>query len=378
MRDITNRERQNAIFHYEDYDRMPVVHFGWWDDLLRQWCREGHLTQEEITGVSDGNAKDRAIAEKLGFDYNYFSTFQAKSGLGCLFPHFESKIIRELEDGGYHLQNGDGVIILQKPGAGSIPAEIDHTLKDRGSWETHFLPRLLWSEDRIDKPALEVIKEESKTRTEPLGIYLGSMMGQLRDWMGIVGLSYLLADDDELYDEILSTIAELQYRTAAYVLESGAEFDFGHFWEDIAFRNGPLVNPSVFYEKAGAHYKRMTDLCKRHGIDIISLDCDGVPDALIPAWFDNGVNTMFPIEVGVWDGSLAPWRKQYGKALRGVGGMRKHVLECDYSAIDKEIERLRPLVALGGYIPCPDHRLTVDTKWELVQYYCDRMKRQSW
>jgi hypothetical protein len=29
----------------------------------------------------------------------------------------------------------------------------------------------------------------------------------------------------------------------------------------------------------------------------------------------------------------------------------------DYAAIDKEIERLKPLVDLGGYIPCPDHRI---------------------
>ena len=84
---------------------------------------------------------------------------------------------------------------------------------------------------------------------------------------------------------------------------------------------------------------------------------------------------MFPIEVGTWRASIAPWRTQYGRALRGVGGMDKVVFSRDYAAIDAEIERLKPLVELGGFIPCPDHRIAPDAKWENVQYYCDKMHR---
>ena len=41
--------------------------------------------------------------------------------------------------------------------------------------------------------------------------------------------------------------------------------------------------------------------------------------------------------------------------------------------VDAEIERLRPLIELGGYIPCPDHRIAPDAKFENVQYYCEKM-----
>ena len=41
--------------------------------------------------------------------------------------------------------------------------------------------------------------------------------------------------------------------------------------------------------------------------------------------------------------------------------------------LQAEIERLKPLIALGGYIPCPDHRIAPDAKWDNVRYYCDRM-----
>lgn len=374
---MTNRERQNAILHYQSFDRMPVVHFGWWDELLDKWCAEGHLTKEEITGVADGNAKDKAIADKLGFDYNYYTTFQPIGGMIALDPQFEEKVVASFPDGSAHVLNCEGAVVLKRPEAGSIPAEISHTLTDHKSWEEHYLPRLKWNVDRIDEQALAVICKESETRTEPLGIYLGSLFGQIRNWMGVEGVSYLYADDEDLYDEIIAATADIQYQMAEKILESGAVFDFGHFWEDIAFRNGPLVTPSVFHEKVGPHYKRMTELCLQYGIDIVSLDCDGVPDSLIPTWLKNGVNTMFPIEVGVWGGNFATWRGRYGQALRGVGGMNKNVFAIDYSAVDKEIERLLPIISLGGYIPCPDHRIPPDAIWENVQYYCEQMKRLS-
>jgi uroporphyrinogen decarboxylase len=73
-------------------------------------------------------------------------------------------------------------------------------------------------------------------------------------------------------------------------------------------------------------------------------------------------------------------RAKFGKGLLAVGGMDKRVLtvEANYAAIDHEIERLRRMVDLGGYIPCPDHRIPPDAKWENVQYYCERMKKAFW
>ena len=54
--------------------------------------------------------------------------------------------------------------------------------------------------------------------------------------------------------------------------------------------------------------------------------------------------------------------------------MDKRVFAEDYAAIDREIERLKRLIDLGGYIPCPDHRIAPDAKWDNVKYYCDKMQ----
>jgi len=372
---MNNRQRLHAILNYENYDRMPVVHFGFWEELLDKWVAEGYLEPYQIANVQDGNADEQRIAELLGFDFNYYTTYQDLSGFSSLWPPFTPKRIRDRPDGCYEYLNEDGVIVLQKDGARSIPAEIGHLLVDRASWEKHYLQRLQYSDDRFDDNVLKRLANESAKRTEPIGLYCKSLFGQIRNWMGIEGISYLYVDDEELYDEIINTVGELVFQVTERALKSGVEFDFAHFWEDICFKNGPLVSPSVFESKTARHYRRITELLGEYGVKIVSVDCDGVIDSLLPIWLENGVNTMFPVEVGTWGASIAPWREKYGRSLRGVGGMNKHVLSADQAAVDAEIERLKPLVDLGGFIPCPDHRLPPGTKWELAQYYCDRMRR---
>ena len=43
--------------------------------------------------------------------------------------------------------------------------------------------------------------------------------------------------------------------------------------------------------------------------------------------------------------------------------------------MDEEIERMKRLFDMGGFIPCPDHRLMPGSKFELVQYYAEEIKR---
>lgn len=394
---MNNRERAMAILNYRSYDRLPLVHFGFWNETLAKWAAEGHITHELARAWADGNAADHEIGAKLGFDFNWYRVFGVYTNL---LPPFERKVLEVMEDGTRKEVNADGVVILQKDDASGIPTEIDHLFKGRQEWDTLFKPRLLPDEKRIYRPepvigdlqsgaqadALrrrfrshiqEIVDEVQRPdRDRPLGLMCGSLYGRIRDIVGMINLSYLQADDPALYDEMIVTFADLCYWATEKALETyGDNWDFGHFWEDICFRSGPLVSPRVFKQKVGPHYRRITDLLNRHGIHIVSLDCDGKIDALIPTWFENGVNTMFPIEVGTWQASIAPWREKYGPELRGVGGMDKKVFAYDYAAIDAEIERLKPLVELGGYIPCPDHRLAPDAKWENVQYYCDRMRK---
>ncbi len=371
-----------AVLNYEKYDRLPIVHFGYWPETLIKWANEGHIDMEDAQNWTDGTPICQKISEKLGFDFAWFNCF---ADFNLLSPAFEPKIIKEHPDGSKEFFNPDGVVVMQKDEACSIPAEISHSLTDRKSWEELYKPKLQFTPDRVtaakvntgkeflpfDQGGIDFLKQEN--RENPIGLMVGSLLGRIRDWLGVVGLSYMQIDDEPLLDEIIETVGQLCYQFTEYTLQTGAKFDFAHYWEDICFKNGPLVSPRFFADKIGPQYKRITDLLHSHDIQIISVDCDGLIDELIPTWFENGVNTMFPIEVGTWDANIKPWREKYGKEIRGVGGMRKYTFALDFEAIEKEIERLKPLVELGGYIPCPDHRIAPDAKWDNVRYYCDKM-----
>ena len=355
---MTVCENAMAILRYQNYTQIPVVDFGWWPETRDKWIMENHIDEED---------EYKTIQMKLGFDFDWSRCIGLNTGL---FPSFEYRVLEKQKDGFIRAIDYSGVIILTKPGVQGIPIDIDYTLKTREDWESLYKPKLKFTPER----AGDIFDNFNKNRDKPLGLFCGSLYGQIRNWLTLTGISYLYADDEDLYSEIIDTVGELEYQCVKYAVENGCIPDYGHFWEDICYKNGPLVSPSIFREKVAAHYLRITTLLNGNGIDIISLDCDGNIDALVPIWLENGVNTMFPIEVGAWEGSIEKWRKKYGKEIRGVGGMDKCVFAYDYKAVDIEIERLKPLIALGGYIPCPDHRIAPDAKWENVQYYCDRMR----
>lgn len=370
---MTHRERALAVLHYQPYDRMPCVSFGYWEETLDKWAAEGHIPAqlaEDYRRQGDNGAADRQIMAMLGFDFNWNSCIAANV---LLDPPFPTEILEKFPDGQQLIRNGDGLLVRIKPGTVSIPSEVGTTLTGREAWEKLYLPRLQYHDGRINFQRLRQLPEVNEDGT-PRALHLGSYIGNMRNLLGVEQFSYLLADDEDLYREIVDTLCNLAYTAAEKMLATGAHFDYAHFWEDICFKNGPLVIPSVFEEMVGPHYRKATELCHSYGIDIISLDCDGWIDKLIPIWLRSGVNTMFPIEVGTWNASIAPWREQYGLELRGVGGMDKRVFSRDKAAVDAEIERLRPLIALGGYIPCPDHRIPPDAKWDLVAYYCERFR----
>ena len=385
---MTVRDNIKAILHYEKFDNFPVINFSYWPEVLEKWANEGYLTREEIAGFSEYDGDPEAdgildvrmvttnnsraediVNKKLGFDCDWGSGYKFRD---LLYPAFAQEVIEKKEDGSQIMRNEDGALILMKPGVSTLATTLSTGLTGRDAWEKLYLPKLQWNRERVDWDFLKTLVSD-EGREIPYGLHVGSFMGRIRDILGVEQLSYLYADDEDLFAEIVETVGALICRNVEEILKTGAKFDYVYIWEDLCFKNGPLVVPSVFDELVGPQYKTFTDMVKRYGIDIISVDCDGKIDSLIPTWIENGVNTMFPMEIGTWNASILPWREKYGKELLGIGGMNKQLFSRDYKAIDDEIERLKPLIELGGYIPCPDHGVLPDAKFEVVQYYCDRM-----
>jgi hypothetical protein len=173
---------------------------------------------------------------------------------------------------------------------GSIPTHLGHLLVDRQSWNTHYKPKLdpstpgrFPSGSDLDK-AVKIWTDPHRS-TICVG-WAGSLFGSLRDWMGMENIALVPYDDPAWFQEMVTTLADLAVAMLSRVFAAGAHLDAISFWEDMCFNSGPLLSPQFFKEFLVPQYRRITDLARRHGTDVIWVDCDGKIDDLLPLWLE--------------------------------------------------------------------------------------------
>ena len=367
---MNSRKRFNATMHYQPRDRAPIADFGFWDETVIIWHEQG-LPKDIYFNGGDNNT-----VEYFGMDFGI-----DRLGTGVengLFPTFEEKI---LEDHGNRivLQQADGVIVERDRFMSSIPHPIAHTLTDRESWQQHFLPRL--DPDHPGRFPKDWHRRVdfwlSPKHEQVLVLPGGSLYGWLRNWMGLEQLSLTVYDDPAFFEMMIGTVADCIVAVLEKVLASDVRYDACGMWEDMAYNAGPLLSPRHFKKYLGPHYRRIADVCHRHGVDVIWLDCDGKIDALIPLWLEAGINCMFPIEIGTWGADPIQFRHVYGKDLLMMGGFDKRILAQSPKKIESEILRLAPLVEEGGFIGFCDHRVPPDVPYENYLFYLEKV-REIW
>ena len=165
------RENVKAILHYEDYDQMPIICFGYWHETLDKWADEGHVTREEaeeyrITG--DNGEADKSVMKKLGFDFNWNAVYRPRT---FIFPPFEREILEKTSEGALIIRDEAGMLIKEIPGVVSIPMQLGTSLTGRDAWEQLYLPRLQYCEERLDISLLDQMAGEEE-RDVPRGLFL--------------------------------------------------------------------------------------------------------------------------------------------------------------------------------------------------------------
>jgi len=353
---LTHRERFRRQMHFQTVDRGVHWEFGYLQETIDRWHKEG-LPTEITAGEGAGS-----IESYFGVD----PVAWAPTSTG-LIPDFsgETKVLKE-GDGKRTVQHPDGTIAeIQTRGQATIPHYIRMPISNRDDWKRF--------KERLDPATPERQCDWKKAGEEllrsdlPVWIGLGSYFGTPRNWIGFENLAIMCYDDRPLVEEIVETLANLYYDQLEKALHY-IQPDFAAGWEDICFRNGPMISPQMFREIVGPHLKRVCDLLRAHGCDVILTDCDGDVKPLIPVWLECGLNCMFPLEV---QGGSDPViiRKEYGKQILLRGGVNKHALSKTKKEILDELKRLEPLVHEGGFIPGVDHRTPQDVSYENYKYY---------
>ena len=348
----------NRQMHYQPVDRCFNMEFGYWDENFTQWpmFRENGITSNEE-------------ADRF-FSFDKIATI---GGNNWLHPSFEGETFEETATT-RQILNEDGVVAeIPKDGHSTIPHFVRPTIVTPEDWQ-----RVKETRMRVDDPARildidKLKKAHPENRDYPLGIWTGSMIGKIRDMLTFEGLAYTLYDYPEMLEDMVETCCQLIEHNLDQLLPH-FQFEFASGWEDICFKNGPIITLNFFNDVVVPRYERIGIKLHQHGIDLWYVDCDGDVRPLLPGFLKAGINCLFPFEV---NGCAHPKEllDQYGKDLRIMGGIDKIALGEGPEAIRAYLESVAPLVARGGYIPFCDHRCPPNVTPENYLFYLD-LKRE--
>jgi len=351
---LTHRERFRRTMHYQAVDRVTHWEFGYLRETLDRWHKEGLPEQ------FDDNASVEAY---FGVDPTVQVPFN-----GGLVPPFEGgwEVIEERGET-VVMRRPDGLVWEQQAdGMHTIPHYIKFPIENRDDWK-RFKERLDPDDPRRFETDFRALGMKLLRSEVPVGIGLGSYFGTPRDWIGFENISLMLYDDRELIEEIVETLVQVYYRQIEEALK-WVEVDYAAGWEDICFRNGPMISPEMFRQIVGPRLKRVCDLLRRHGCTVIWTDCDGDITRLVPVWLEAGVNCMFPLEVHPGSDPVK-LRRMFGRQLLLRGGIAKYQLALGKEAILAELKRVEPVLEEGGFIPHGDHRIPQDVSYENYKFY---------
>ena len=351
---MTDRERFNRQMHYQSIDRCFNMEFGYWDENFTEWA----MFREN--GVKNNGQAD------------IFFNFDTMGGIGTrgwMLPAFEERMIEETATTRIYI-NGDGLLAESpKDGHSSIPHYTTPTVVTPEDWQKVKEDRFILDDPRR-KQNIEALKAaHPAARTYPLGIGCGSMIGKIRDMLSFEGLAYAMYDYPEMVEDMVETCCQLVERGLDELLPH-FDFDFAEGWEDICFKNGPIVSVSFFRDIIMPRYKRIHTKLAARGIDLWYMDCDGDVRPILPFFLEGGVNCLFPFEV---NGCAHPGEllDQYDGQLRIMGGIDKIEMAKGPEAITAYLKSVERLVARGGYIPFCDHRCPPSVSQENYLFYLD-------
>ncbi len=354
---MTDRERFNNQMHYKEVDRCFNMEFGYWDENYKLWKMfvENGIRSEDAANI-----------------YFSFDRIHCIGGNNWISPPFESITLEENERTKI-VQDGNGLICeVQKTGSSSIPHYLRASIVTPDDWAKAKKERFDVNAPHrlVNIDMLKAMHEPGKNRDYPLGIACGSMIGRIRDMLTFEGLAYACFDYPEMVEDMVETACVLVENSLEQILPH-FEFDYASGWEDICFKNGPIIDIDFYTRVIVPRYKRINKLLKEYGIDIWYTDCDGDVRPLLPGFLESGINCLFPFEV---NGCAHPAElfDTFGLDLRIMGGVDKMQLGAGRDAIDKYLDTLVPLVKRGGYIPFCDHRCPPNVPEEDYIYYLDR------
>lgn len=325
---MTNRERFHAVLNGEPVDRGPVLEWAsWWDKTLHIWEGEGMpagLSGQEV--------------------FDYFGLDRHKQfWMRVLTPDCPGK-----QHGAPRARDDEEYEAYKKY---LYPANAVELIRDK----------------------LAAAKAEQDAGTQIVWYTLEGFFWFPREILGIEPHLYAFYDQPELYHRICEDLLAWHLR----VIEEMYTYltpDFMTLAEDMSYNHGPMISRATYDEFIAPYYRRLIPEITKRGTRVL-IDSDGDISSAIPWFIDAGVEGALPLErqAGI---DIAELQVRHPDFL-WVGGFDKMCLLKDREAIDREFERILPMLRKGRFIPSVDHQTPPGTTMQNYRYYVDRLHHFS-
>jgi hypothetical protein len=353
---MTHRERFLRTLNYQPVDRGIYRAVGGWPETYQRWLTEGYDPAREPYFVGDR--------------CDFYSTW--------FFPHppFAREVLEETETIITYV-NHEGITMRERKDNpySSMPQFVRFPVQTRDEFRRFYAERM--QPDLAARIGADYVEKLTAYRNRDFPLIIiadrwGGFFGGLRNMLGVEPLCLTFYDDPAFIEEMMDATADFLIAMMDKILDYTTIDVFG-FWEDMAYKTGPLLGPEKVRQYMLPRYARVIEFLRGRGVEWFSLDSDGDMSSLIPVWLDAGINILYPFEVQSGMDVLAV-RREYGRDLRMWGGIDKRALAIGPEAIDAELARVRPLIAEGGYIATLDHSMPPDISFPNYCHFMERLR----
>lgn len=348
------RESFRAMMDFERPDRLCQFEWGYWPETVERWKKEGLPEKEDP------------------WAHCHITHYFRPPIVRGIFPPFENKILEEDETSRV-VQTEAGIICRESKIGSRLPQFLKHPVSNRDDFEA--------IKERLDPKTPGRYPDDwkewaAKADEFPHILCLGSrengFFGWLRELMGLEGLLIAYLEQPDFIHEICRY--HLTYLKGLYERAlQDIKFDFVFMWEDMSYKNGPLISPELIRKFMLPYYVEMVDFYKQMGAKWVTVDSDGDVTKLIPLFTEVGIDGMLPFEVAAGMDILKV-REAFPKLLI-FGGIDKREIAKGKEAIDRELELKLPFMfKSGGYIPNMDHHIPPEVSYDNFRYYLHKCK----
>lgn len=260
----------------------------------------------------------------------------------------------------------------------TLPLPLDYPVHDMDDWRRikHWYA---FSESRF-APDWAPVARRGREADAVMTVSIPGGFDEPRQLMGEEALCLAFYEQPDLIHEMLDTMGETAFRVLERV-SSEVQVDLLFVHEDMAGKSGPLAGPRQVRDFIAPYYRRIWDMLHERGARLFEQDSDGDMNAVIDAFLDAGINSMYPMEPAA-NMDIVKIREKYGPRLAFTGGIDKHVIRRSQAEILEELEyKIPPMVATGGCVIALDHRIPGGSSLANYRFYVDKawdiMERES-